>query len=77
MSLFLPKLGSFVFVSSLDLYLARVRVRVRVMVNSRARVRFRVSIAPTQKESSEALKVVPSPMTTTPLQGFTWACQSS
>ena len=35
MPLFLPKLGSFVLVSSLDLYLARVRVGVRV----RARVR--------------------------------------
>ena len=30
MSLFLPKLGGFVFVSSLDLYSAGVRIRVRV-----------------------------------------------
>ena len=38
MSLFLPKLGSFVFVSSLGLLLAGIRVRVRVRIRVRVRV---------------------------------------
>ena len=44
MSLFLPKLGSFVFVSSLGLLSAGVGVGVRVRVRVRIRVRVRVGL---------------------------------